>query len=98
MADDRKTCTSCRHHRVERHPKVIDAAFDTVVAFADEDERIYFCTASVGPHAGAKVGPLAMIPEHCDAWSEPRPLSTELDRLLARAAERAERASKEEDR
>lgn len=89
------SCATCRHHRAELHPKVLDTAFDTVVAFADKDEKVYFCTSTLGPHAGQKVGAL---PVFCEAWSAPRPTtSTELDRLMARAAERAARAN-EEDR
>lgn len=89
------TCATCRHHRSELHPKVLDTAFDTVVAFAEQDERVYFCTSSMGPHAGQKVGAL---PVFCEAWSAPRRTSnTELDRLLALAEERAAKAS-EEDR
>lgn len=84
-------CANCRHHRAELHPKVLDAAFDTVVAFADKDEKVYFCTSPTGPQAGLKVG---AVPVLCEAWQEPRALSSELDRLMARAAERAR---KEED-
>ena len=93
-ASDTNTCVTCRHHRVERHPKVLDTAFDTVVAFAD-DQKIYFCTSSLGPHAGGKVGAL---PVFCEAWSAPRPVSelSELDRLMARAAERASKGREEE--
>lgn len=88
------SCATCRHHRAELHPKVLDTAFDTVVAFADKDEKIYFCTSTLGPHAGQKVGAL---PVFCEAWSAPRPVNTaELDRLLARVSERTKRD--EEDR
>jgi len=88
------SCITCRHHRAELHPKVIDTAFDTVVAFADKDEKVYFCTSTLGPHAGQKVGAL---PVFCEAWSAPRPASnTELDRLMAQAAERAARSSGED--
>lgn len=88
------SCATCRHHRAELHPKVLDTAFDTVVAFADKDEKIYFCTSTIGPHAGQKVGAL---PVFCEAWSAPRPVNTtELDRLLARVSERTKRD--EEDR
>lgn len=83
------SCTTCRHHRVELHPKVLDTAFDTVVAFDDKDEKIYFCTSNTGPHAGQRVGAL---PVCCEAWSAPRPVNTaELDRLLARSGERVKR-------
>lgn len=89
------SCATCRHHRAELHPKVLDTAFDTVVAFADKDEKIYFCTSTIGPHAGQKVGAL---PIFCEAWSEPRRSSNaELDRLLAQAEARA-KATNEEDR
>lgn len=90
-----RTCATCRHHRTEKHPRVLDTAFDTVVAFADEDENVYFCTSPQGPsapYAGMKVG---NAPVSCDSWAEPRPLSTELDRLMARAAERAGRKVEE---
>lgn len=86
------TCENCRHHRTERHPKVLDTAFDTVVAFADEDVLVFFCTSSTSPHAGTKIG---TQPISCDAWESPRPLNTELDLLMARAAARA---GKKEDR
>jgi hypothetical protein len=85
-ASETKDCSTCRHHRAEMQPKVLDTAFDTVVAFADENQKVYFCTSTLGPHAGEKVG---LLPVFCEAWSEPRPLSSELDRLMARAAERA---------
>lgn len=89
------SCTTCRHHRVELHPKVLDTAFDTVVAFDDKDQKVYFCTSPMGPHAGAKVGTL---PVFCEAWSAPRSVNTaELDRLLARALERAERAKPDDE-
>jgi len=86
------TCANCRHHRAELHPKVLDAAFDTVVAFADKDEKVYFCTSLTGPQAGQKVG---AVPVLCEAWQEPRVLSSELDRLMARAAERARKEEEE---
>ena len=90
MASD---CSTCRHHRSELQPKVLDAAFDTVVAFADQDDRVYFCTSTQGPHAGQKVGTLAIL---CDAFEEPRQARvSELDRLLAQSAERAARASRD---
>jgi hypothetical protein len=88
------SCATCRHHRAELHPKVIDAAFDTVVAFDDKDQKVYFCTSTLGPHAGQKVGTL---PVFCEAWSAPRPVNTaELDRLLARVSERTKRNDEEE--
>ena len=72
---------------------MLDAAFDTVVAFADQDDRVYFCTSTQGPHAGQKVGTLAIL---CDAFEEPRQARvSELDRLLAQSAERAARASRD---
>lgn len=90
------SCTTCRHHRAELHPKVIDTAFDTVVAFADKDEKIYFCTSTLGPHAGQKVGAL---PVFCEAWSAPRPSkSAELDRLMAQAEARAQASTNEDER
>jgi hypothetical protein len=90
------SCATCRHHRSELHPKVLDTAFDTVVAFDDRDERVYFCTSTLGPHAGQKVGSL---PVFCEAWSAPRAASdAELDRLLALAEERAKAAKEEDDR
>jgi hypothetical protein len=94
MPSEIDNCATCRYHRAEMQPKVLDAAFDTVVAFADKDEKVYFCTSSNSPHAGKKVGPLPVL---CEGWSAPRPVSelSELDRLMARAAERA---SKERDR
>lgn len=88
------SCATCRHHRAELHPKVLDTAFDTVVAFADKDEKVYFCTSTLGPHAGQKVGAL---PVFCEAWSAPRPAkNAELERLMAQAAERAARSSGED--
>lgn len=75
------------------HPKVLDSAFDTVVAFADKDEKVFFCTAATGPHAGQKVGP---VPVSCDAYQEPASLPlSELDRLMARAAERVRKEREE---
>lgn len=87
-----KTCATCRHHRTESQPKVLDTAFDTVVAFADEDQKVFFCTSSGGPYAGTKIG---AEPVSCDFWTEPRPLSSDLDRLMARAMERS---NKKEER
>ena len=77
-------------------PKVLDAAFDTVVAFADQDDRVYFCTSASGAHAGQKVG---TVPVLCDAFESPRQAkASELDRLLAQSAERAARAARDADR
>lgn len=81
-----KTCENCRHHRVEMRPKVLDTAFDTVVAFADVDEKVYFCMSQTGSRAGQTIG---TIPVSCEAHEAPKRDLTALDALLAKAAERA---------
>lgn len=82
------TCPLCRHHSTSRRPKVVGEALDTIVEFADEDETVYHCRASSGPHSGREVG---TVPVSCAAFEPARALNSELDTLMARFAARSSR-------
>lgn len=93
-SDSTNTCANCRHHRVEMRPKVLDTAFDTVVAFDDRDEKVYFCMSKSGPHAGQPIGP---VPVLCESHAAPRKTLSALDDLLAKAEARLSQREKEGD-
>lgn len=86
-----KSCANCRHHRVELRSKPLDTAFDTVVAFEDEDQSFYFCMSKAGPFSGKEIG---FSPVLCDAYESPKgkgSIGAELDALMARASLRAKK-------
>lgn len=82
ILENAKSCANCRHHRVELRPKPIDTAFDTVVAFEDEDQKFYFCVSKISTFAGKEIG---FVPVSCEAHEEPKRTSEDLDALMARA-------------
>ena len=94
-SDSTNTCANCRHHRVEMRPKVLDSAFDTVVAFADHDEKVYLCAAPSGSLAGQAIG---AVPVLCEAHEPQRKTLSALDDLLAKAEARLSKRSEGDDR
>ena len=72
-----KSCANCRRHRVEKQPKVLGEAFDTLVEFSDEYESVYHCTLT-----GKRIG---LEPIWCDDYEAPPAKATEqLDDLEKR--------------
>jgi hypothetical protein len=76
-------CSNCRFHSKQEQDRPIDkAGFDDVVEFADEPDILYFCQA---PDEPFEVG---LEPIHCDKWEPPKPVSPEVDKLMAKFEER----------
>lgn len=87
-----KSCGTCRHHRAELRPKPIDTAFDSVVAFEDDDQKFYFCMVKEGPFSGKEIG---FTPVLCESYEEPKNNGADLDALMARANSRRKKDEEE---
>lgn len=85
-----QNCANCRHHSVSIVPIPAEDAAEGVDdnMLIAHDAKVFFCKAAEGPHAGQRVG---TEPVTCSAHEPPRPLSPELDTLMARYAARTSR-------
>ena len=93
-SDSIPNCANCRHHRIEMRLRVLDTAFDTVVAFDDRDEKVYLCMSKTGSKAGKTLG---VVPAVCEAHEPPKRTLSALDELLAKAEARLSQRDEQED-